>query len=74
MADVREVYLYLIRHEPTGEYVAVIRIGGVETTRKGAHAIHYADEGVAKMQAQALSLNPHRALYRVIVAQMSGLV
>jgi hypothetical protein len=74
MAEEREVHLFLIRHEQTGEYVAVIRIGGVETTRKGAHAMHYADEGVATMQAQALSLNPHRALYRVVVAQMSGLV
>lgn len=74
MAEEREVDLFLIRHEQTGEYVAVIRINGVDTTRKGAHAIHYADEGVAKQQATALSFHPHRALYRVVIAQMAGLV
>lgn len=73
MSAEREVHLFLIRHEQTGEYVAVIRIDGVETTRVGSRAIHYADEGVAIMQAQALSIHPHRALYKV-VAQMSGLV
>jgi len=73
MAEEKEIDLFLIRHEQTGEYVAVVRINGVDTTRKGMHAMHYADEGVATMQAQALSFNPHRALYRVVVAHMTGL-
>lgn len=74
MSAEKEVHLYLIRHEQSNEYVAVIRINGVDTTRKGAHAIHYADEGVAQMQAQALSLNPRHARYKVILAQMTGLI
>jgi hypothetical protein len=64
-------YLYMIRENRSMEYVAVIALDSVGTTKVGSRAIHYRDEVIANEQAKALMADQSSRTYTVIVSQTS---
>lgn len=64
-------YLYMIRENRSMEYVAVIALDSVATTKVGSRAIHYRDEVIANEQVKALMTDQSTRTYTVIVSQTS---
>lgn len=64
-------FLYMIRENRSMEYVAVISLDSVGTTKVGSRAIHYRDEVIANEQVKALMADQSLRTYTVIVSQTS---